>query len=98
MNELGHGFTVDNKVLTPSMKLRRPQLTKHFQKVFCSFDFHLLLLLPVFLVLLLRFMLLRLLLLLGILLLLLLLISSLMAPSSLPPDEKYSALKAAGKA
>ena len=31
-NELGQGFTVDNDCLTPTMKLRRPQLQKRYQK------------------------------------------------------------------
>jgi len=34
VNELGQGFSVENEMMTPSMKLKRPQLTKHFQKTF----------------------------------------------------------------
>ena len=34
VNELGQGFTVENELLTPSMKLKRPQLTKRYQKEF----------------------------------------------------------------
>ena len=33
VNELGQGFTVENEMLTPSMKLKRPQITKKYQKV-----------------------------------------------------------------
>ena len=32
VNELGQGFTVINDCLTPTMKLRRPQLQKRYQK------------------------------------------------------------------
>lgn len=34
VNELGQGFTVENEMLTPSMKLKRPQITKKYQKAF----------------------------------------------------------------
>jgi len=32
VNALGQGFHVDNDLLTPTMKARRPQLLKHYQK------------------------------------------------------------------
>ncbi|KAJ1476189.1 hypothetical protein T484DRAFT_3121266 [Baffinella frigidus] len=32
VNDLGQGFTVVNDCLTPTMKLRRPQLQKRYQK------------------------------------------------------------------
>ena len=32
VNELGQGFQIDNDCLTPTMKLRRPQLLKRYQK------------------------------------------------------------------
>ena len=32
VNDLGQGFTIVNDCLTPTMKLRRPQLQKRYQK------------------------------------------------------------------
>ena len=34
VNQLGQGFTVENDMLTPSMKLKRPQITKKYHKAF----------------------------------------------------------------
>jgi len=33
VNDLGQGFTIDEDLLTPTLKLRRPQLQLKYQKV-----------------------------------------------------------------